>query len=135
MGTGDGLRLFMITAGLAVAGMAVASLAKKRMTEAFCIAWSALAVMLVCGGIVLRPSGWSVYISWHGLLLAVSGLAVLLAGVFFLSVRVSVLSRQVRELAIQVSLLNQENGEIRRALLSGTEEDGAAEYEEDPVRC
>lgn len=134
MVAGDGLRVFMIVAGLAVLGVAVASLAKKRMTEAFCIAWSALAVMLVCGGIVLRPAGWNLYVSWNGLLLALSGLLVLLAGAFFLSVRVSVLSRQVRELAVQVSLLNQENATIRRELLDGTEKGGAAEHEEDPVR-
>ena len=129
MAAGDGLRLFMIVTGLAVLGIAVASLAKKRMTEAFCIAWSALAVMLVCGGIVLRPAGWSVYISWNGLLLVLSGLVVLLAGAFFLSIRVSMLGRQVRELAIRVSLLDQENEEIRRALLDDTEKGGAGAHE------
>ena len=134
MGAGSGLRLFMIAAGLATLGMAVASLAKKRMTETFCIAWSILAAMLICGGIVLRPAGWRVYISWSGLLLALSGLAILLAGAFFLSVRVSVLSRQVRELAVQVSLLTQENEAIRRALPDGMEKGGTAEHEEDPAR-
>ena len=134
MGAGSELRLFLIVAGLAILGMAVASLAKKRMTEAFCIAWSILAAMLICGGIVLRPAGWSVYMSRSGLVLVLLGLITLLAGAFFLSVRVSVLSRQVRELAVLVSLLSQENEAIRRAVPDGMEKGGTAEHEEDPAR-
>ena len=128
------MRLFLIIAGLIILGMAVASLAKKRMTEPFCIAWSILAAMLVCGGIVLRPAGWNAYISWSGLLLVLLGLTILMAAAFFLSVRVSVLSRLVRELAVQVSLLSQENEAIQQALPDGMEKGGTAEHEEDPAR-
>ena len=134
MGAGSELRLFLIIAGLVILGMSVASLARKSMTEAFCVAWSILAAMLVCGGIVLRPAGWNAYMSWSGLLLLLLGLTILLAGAFFLSVRVSVLSRQVRELAVLVSLLSQENEAIRRTLPDGMEKGGTAEHEEDPAR-
>ena len=125
------MRIFMVAAGLVTLCMAVGSLGKKRMTEGFCIAWGILAAILICAGIVLRPDGWSMYISWGGLLLALLGLSILLASAFFLSVRVSVLSRQVRELAVQVSLLNRENEEIRQALGESTEKGGAAGREEE----
>ena len=134
MSAGDGLRLFMIAAGVLFWAMAVVSLARKRMTEAFCIAWSVAAALLVCGGIILRPAGWSTYVSWGGLLLAIFGTVFLLAGAFFFSERVSVLARQVKELAIQVSLLHQENEAILRGRSGDTEESEAAENEDDPVR-
>ena len=116
MSVGFGLRLFMIVLGLIILGMTVISLAKRHMTEVFCIAWGIVAFMAICAGIILRPTEWNKYISRGGLLLLLLGVVFLLAGAFFLSLRISKLTRQVKELAIQVSLLNQENGMILREL-------------------
>ena len=124
----------MIVAGLVILSMTVVSLAKKHLTEAFCIVWGIVAVMLICAGIVLRPTQWKIYISWGGLLLGLFGVVLVLAVAFFFSVRISVLTRQVKELAIQVSLLNQENEMILRELLEDTAESEMTQHEEAPVR-
>ena len=134
MNVGDGLRLFMIAVGLIILGMTVISLAKKHMTESFCIAWGAAAVITICGGIILRPTEWNKYISWGGLLLILFGAVFVLAGAFFFSVRVSMLTRQVKELTIQVSLLNQENEMMLRELAGDRTEPEIKKHEEAPVR-
>ena len=131
MSVGDGLRIFMIVVGLIIVGATVISLARRHMTESFCIAWGAIAVMIICAGIILQPSQWSKYISWGGLLLILFGVVVLLAGAFFFSVRISRLTRQVRELAIQISLLNQENAMILRELYGDSGEGEVVKYEEE----
>lgn len=125
---GDGLRLFMVAAGLAILGVTIVSLAKRHMTEAFCIVWSVIAAVFLCGGLILQPTQWNRYISWGGMILLLFGIVLLLAGAFFISLRVSELTRQVRELAIQVSLLNQENAVLLREL---GEDQPEAEGDED----
>ena len=124
----------MIAAGLVIMSATVVSLAKRHLTEAFCIVWGIVAVMFICAGIVLRPTQWKIYISWGGLLLALFGAVLVLAAAFLFSVRISVLTRQVRELAIQVSLLNQENERILRELFEDTAESEMTQREEAPVR-
>lgn len=133
MSVGDGLRIFMIIVGLVILAATVVSLSRRHMTESFCIAWGAISVMVICAGIILRPSGWSKYISWGGMLLILLGATVLLVGAFFFSVRISRLTRQVRELAIQVSLLNQENAMILRELYGDSTESDVVEHEEEAL--
>ena len=123
------MRLFMIVAGLAILGMTVVSLTKRHMTEIFCIAWGIVAVLFICAGIILRPTVWSNYISWGGLLLVLFGVALMVMGAFFISLRISKLAREVKELAIQISLLNQENTMILRDLSELPEESDMVEYE------
>ena len=134
MSVGDGLRLFMVVVGLVILVMTVMSLARKHMTESFCIVWGVIAVMAICAGIILQPTQWNRYISWGALLLILFGIVLLLAGAFVLSVRISMLSRQVEELAMQVSLLNQENEMILRELGEEQTESETLEYEEALVR-
>lgn len=117
MSAGNGLRLFMILVGLVILGVTVVSLARKHMTESFCIAWGIVSFVLIAAGIVLQPSQWNRYVSWHGLILILFCMLMLLFSAFYFSLRVSRLSREVRELAIQVSLLNQENEVILRELV------------------
>lgn len=116
MSAGTGLRLFMIVVGVVILGMTILSLVKKHMTESFSIVWGIVSFSLIFAGIVLRPTQWNQYISWNGLLLSLFAALMLLAGAFYFSVRVSRLTREVRELAIQLSLLNQENEVILRVL-------------------
>ena len=124
----------MIAAGLVILSAAVVSLARKHLTEAYCIVWGIIATVFICAGIVLRPTQWRIYISWRGLLLGLFGAVLVLAVAFLFSVRISVLTRQVKELAIQVSLLNQENERILRELLEDTAEGEMIHREEAPVR-
>lgn len=135
MSVGDGLRLFMIVVGLIILGMTVMSLARRHMTEIFSIAWGAAAIIIICAGIILRPTEWNRYISWGGLFLILLGVSLLLAGAFFFSLTISKLTRQVKELAIQVSLLNQENSMILRELSGEPAESDIAKHEEETLVC
>lgn len=130
MSAGDGLRILMIIIGVVILGMTVISLARRHMTESFCIVWGIAALAIIIAGIVLRPTGWSRYISWSGLLLILFGVVFLLAGAFYFSVRISRLTREVRELAIQVSLLNQENGMMLKEL-NLVPDKAAGDYDEE----
>ena len=130
---GDGLRLFMIAAGLVILSVTVASLAKRHMTESFCIVWGIIAILFICAGIILQPTQWNKYISWGGLLLVLFGVVLLLVGAFFISLYISRLTRQVKELAIQVSLLNQENAVILRKFTKDQAESETVEHEEEAL--
>ena len=99
----------MIIVGLIIFGVTTVSLAKKHMTEVFCIFWGIISVLFIVAGIMLRPMGWNRYISWSALVIIFFGVIFVLLAGFFFSVRISRLMRQVTELAILVSLLNQEN--------------------------
>lgn len=133
MSVGDGLRVFMIVVGLVILGMTVMSLARKHMTESFCIAWGFAAALFICAGIIVQPTQWNQYVSWGALLLILFGVVLLLAGAFIFSVRVSTLSRQVKELAILVSLLNQENANMLREFAEDQKESETAEHEEEAL--
>lgn len=109
MGMGVWLRLFLIIVGVIVLSATTISLARKRMTESFCIFWGLLSFLFIVSGIILRPIEWNRFISGHALIIILFGaICVLVAGMYF-SLRISNLIRQVTELAMQVSLLNQEN--------------------------
>lgn len=103
------LQIVIIATGIMVLMATVNSLAHRKMTESFCLAWGLIAVILVVAGIILRPTQWSSYMSPMGLLLVILiGFCVIYVA-YFMSIKVSELSRRNQELAIQVSLLKQEN--------------------------
>ena len=64
--------------------------------------------MFILAGILLRPAGWKNYVSHLGLLLIFMVGACVLYGTLFVSFQVSTLMRKVNEMAILISLLNQE---------------------------
>ena len=92
---------------------AILSLAKRKMTEPFCLAWAFLAALMVLAGILLNPVQLDNFISFRGLILVISGL---LWGLWFISSQVSILKRRNQELAMQISLLNQDCEKILKEL-------------------
>lgn len=102
------LKLFLIILALFLLGRTWLSLAKRKMTDHFCLAWALLAILIGLAGILLQPSEIEHYISWRGLLLAMIALVGVLGALWFLSMQVSVLLRKNQELAMQTSLLNQD---------------------------
>ena len=106
MTAGDLLRIFVIVMGIWLLVMAVLSLAKRKMTETFCLAWAIVSVLLVICGVLLNPSELERYISMRILIL-----------IFFITIAVVwtlwVLSTQ---LAMQISLLNQDSERILKKL-------------------
>lgn len=116
MQSGSVLQIIMILTGIFLLCSTVTSLARRRMTESFCLAWGLISVIIVVAGICLRPLEWSHYVSTIGLVLIILiGFCVIYVA-YFLSAKVSELSRKNQELAMQVSLLNQENERILQRL-------------------
>lgn len=123
MRAGTILQMIMIATGVGLFFITVNSLAKRKMTESFCLAWGLISLVLICAGIFLRPAGWSRYLSNMGMVLVLMiGYSVIYVA-YFLSGKVSELARKNQELAMQVSLLNQENQHILERLeqLTGVE--------------
>ena len=110
------LQIIIIITGIFLLVVIINSLAHRKMTESFCLAWGLIALILVLAGLFLRPTEWSRYISPMGLMLVVMiGFCVVYVA-YFMSIKVSELSRRNQELAIQVSLLRQENQRIMEQL-------------------
>lgn len=110
------MRVIICVGGVMFLGITLSSLAKRRMTEPFCLAWGIISIALILAGILLRPSMWNRYISFAGMLLVLLvGFAVIYIA-FFVSTKVSELMRKNQELAMQVSLLNWEKDELWKKL-------------------
>lgn len=116
METGDLLRIIVCCAGVVLLGITLSSLAKRRMTEPFCLTWGIISVVLILAGILLRPTLWNSLISFTGMLLVLLlGFSVIYIA-FFVSTKVSELMRKNQELAMQVSLLNWEKDQLWKKL-------------------
>lgn len=113
--------IVMIILGLLLFVWSFLAYAKRKMTENFGMVWGFSALCLLIIGIVLLvtgPSPVTVFV-------AAAFLGVLLAfGLFGLSIAVSVLIMKNQELAMHVSLLNQENESILQELAAKKETDG-----------
>ena len=116
MAVGDVLRLFVIVAGAYMFLKAILSLAKRKMTEPFCLAWAVLSALMILSGILLNPSQLDGYISTRGLILIIIIVSGILWGLWFISTQVSSLKRRNQELAMQISLLNNDCEKILREL-------------------
>ena len=112
----DVLRIIMVVTGVFLLIITLSSLARRKMTESFCLTWGLVAIIIMLAGIILRPYGISNMISITGLLLIVIVGFCVLFGAFYITGKVSELTRKNQELAIHVSLLNQENREIMAKL-------------------
>ena len=116
MAVGDVLRLFVIVAGAYMFLKAILSLAKRKMTEPFCLAWAVLSALMIFSGILLNPSQLDGYISTRGLILIIIIVSGILWGLWFISTQVYILKRKNQELAMQISLLNNDCEKILREL-------------------
>lgn len=128
METAGFLRYGVIVVGLALAAASFWTHASKRMNSDLSVAWCLLGVALVAMGIVPALCAWMYLISlWTGLVLFVIG-AVFLCGIFKLSTLISQVQTQNKELAMQISLLLQENRWLRKQMEEMEEmEDGMGE--------
>ena len=123
MRPGPILQLILILTGVVMLCITIASLAKRKMNESFCLVWGVVSVVIVLAGILLRPVGWNNYLSGIGLALILIIFFCILYAVYFICERISELTRKNQELAIQVSLLNQENERILKRLSEVLDED------------
>lgn len=116
MASGDLLTIFLIVLGICLFVMAILSLAKRKMTEPFCLAWACVSVLLVICGILIEPSELERYISLRVLILILFitiGVGWIL---WFISTQISILRRRNQEIAMQISLLNQDSERMMKKL-------------------
>lgn len=116
MESGVILQIVLIMVGVMLLWTSISSLAKRKMTEPFCLTWGVIAIIIMLAGFLLRPSEWNRYISETGMILIMLIGFCVIYGAYFMSSRVSELMRRNLELSMQVSLLNYEKEEIRKQL-------------------
>ena len=105
----DILRVIIALTGVGVFAITLSSLARRKMTESFCLTWGLMAIIMILGGLFLRPYGIADLISPAGLVMIIIIGFCVIFGAFYITGKVSELTRKNQELAIQVSLINQEN--------------------------
>lgn len=110
------LQIIMIVVGIFLLAAVVSSLARRKMTESFCLTWGLIAIIIILAGILLRPAEWNRYISGMGMVLLLMIGFCIIYGAYFMSSMVSELMRKNMELSVQVSLLNHEKEELRKQL-------------------
>lgn len=110
------LRIFLIVLGCYLLVMTLLSLAKRKMTEQFCLVWSVLSALMVILGIVIKPSQIERYMRGEILLLVLIVVLSVVWGLWFISTQVSILMRKNQELAMQTSLLNQDSENMLRQI-------------------
>ena len=119
------LKIVIIVVGVLLLTDAVFSLAKRRMTETFCLMWGLVSVITIIGGCIIRPSRLSSFMSPISfvLILMIFFLLIYIALVF--SHTISDLMRKNTELAIQVSLLMHEKEEMKKQMDKLNKEDAS----------
>jgi len=128
IGTADIIKYGMIVAGIFIIISSFWFHSIRKLTVNLAVVWEILGVILIATGIIPILSSWTYRISTGtGLALFFVGAACLWGG-FQFSLLVSRLAMKNQELAMQISLLVQENEKIMRLL--GELEDSMREYEE-----
>jgi len=114
--TGVVLRVIMLSAGIIQVVLMVFALAKRALTETLGLMWGLVSVLFILVGLLLNPVEIESYISNLGLIIAtLIGLGVLYWA-WHISILVSSLIKKNHELAMQVSLLNEERETLSRDL-------------------
>lgn len=101
-----------IVAGIIILLLSFISLVKKKMTEGIALGWAVGAVLLIVIGSFSCLSDWVSKISTTHVIALVLFAAFVVGFVFKISSSISLLAMKNQELAMQVSLLNQENERI-----------------------
>ena len=116
MTLGGLLTIFLIVMGIFLLVMAILSLAKRKMTEPFSLAWAIVSVLLVICGILIEPSELERYVSLRILILIFLITIGVVGTLWFISTQLSILMRKNQELAMQISLLNQDSEKMMKRL-------------------
>lgn len=112
MEVGNILRVCIIIVGIVLFGLTISSLARRKMTETFCLIWGGVSIVVILAGILLRPVLLKNYISTTGMVLVSLVTFCIICGAYFISTMISEITRKNQELAIQVSLLKRENEKL-----------------------
>lgn len=107
------VKIALIVTGIVFLILDFLAYAKQRLTENIGLGWGLFSTLLIITGIVINPDTMNGDVIY--LLIFLLGLFLLFV-VFAICKTVSVLIMKNRELAMQVSLLNQENERILHEL-------------------
>lgn len=108
------VQILLIAAGAIILIVDVALLAKRKLSEPISVTWGFAAIIFILAGVFLRPNGWINYISPAGLIMLSILVVLALIGLFLASSRMSELIRKNTEMAMNISLLNQEIVELKK---------------------
>lgn len=105
------MRLAWILFGIVFMIITFRAYFRQRMTDTFALGWLSISLAVIIAGVLIRKE-WQEALPLSLLIL----LAVVMIVLFGISLSVSGLVMRNRELAMQVSLLNQENEQVLRIL-------------------
>ena len=126
-------RLIVIAAGICLLLLTFFMYSRRRLTDRIALGWALFSVVMVMAGAIPAWSGWSraLALSSYPMVFAMAGLVVLM--IFHHSVYLSELIMKNQELAMHVSLLNQENEETIRKLFELEKQVKQLEYDKKEV--
>lgn len=116
MSTAAIVKFSVILVGIGIMAITFVLHAEKKLTVNLAVTWELLGIAAILSGAVPKFSGWSSRLSLESLVVLLITAFLVLWGVYQMTIQISSLIMKNQELAIQVSLLNQENERILQEL-------------------
>lgn len=110
------VKFSVILVGIGIMAITFVLHAEKKLTVNLAVTWELLGIAAILSGAVPKFSGWSSRLSLGSLVVLLITAFLVLWGVYQMTIQISSLIMKNQELAIQVSLLNQENERILQEL-------------------
>ena len=106
------LRIAVVVTGCLFLVLILVTYVKKRLTEKFTWLWTLFAVVLILSGVVPGLYDWSSTMNSSGYIAAGIIAVLVIQFIFIITKEIAELKKRNKELAMHVSLLNQENERI-----------------------
>ena len=116
MSTATIVKFCVILVGIGIMAITFVLHAEKKLTVNLAVTWELLGIDAILSCAVPKFSGWSSRLSFGSLVVLLITAFLVLWGVYQMTIQISSLIMKNQELAIQVSLLNQENERILQEL-------------------
>ena len=116
MNTATIVKFCVILVGIGIMAITFVLHAEKKLTVNLAVTWELLGIVAILSGAVPKFSGWSSQLSLGSLTVLLITAFLVLWGVYQMTIQISSLLMKNQELAIQISLLNQENERILQEL-------------------
>lgn len=106
------LRIVMVATGCLFLILNFVTYVKKNLTEKFTWMWTFFCIVMILSGIVPGLDRWSYQLNSWGYVALCIILILIVQFIFIISKEIANLKKRNKELAMHVSLLNQENERI-----------------------
>ena len=106
------LRIIMVVAGCLFLILNFITYVKKNLTEKFTWMWTIFCIVMILSGIVPGLNSWSFQFNSLGYMALCIILVLIVQFIFIITKEIANLKKRNKELAMHVSLLNQENERI-----------------------